>query len=310
MDPIMSMPLLSAPLTSVPLTLSLEHISLSAKRYGLEDKPIILALHGWLDNADSFAPLAGAMSDIGLLDEFQLLAIDWPGHGLSEHRKGAYPLHWIDYLFDLDVLIDHLQQGSNNQEIILLGHSLGGIIASAYNASFPDKVSKLILIEALAPLFESVEKAKVRLQKSIAQHKTFNLKREKPVNYYHNLELLSQARHRLTGLDLPWCELLMARNTELTLKGYRWRSDPRLKLDSAYRFTFEQVDALMTYTQTPCLVMLGQNGFEQLKQQMLTLDTWFENASQVLLEGDHHLHMGNATGVAAQISDFLHGLNR
>lgn len=306
----MPTPLLSAPLTSVPLTLSLEHISLSAKRYGVADKPIILALHGWLDNADSFAPLAAAMAENGLLDAFQLLAIDWPGHGLSEHRKGAYPLHWIDYIFDLDVLIEHLQQDNNSQEIILLGHSLGGIIASAYNASFPDKVSQLILIEALAPLFESVDKSKLRLQKSIEQHKKFNLKREKPPVYYPSLELLSQARHKLTGLGLNWCELLMARNTELTLKGYRWRSDPRLKLDSAYRFTFEQVDALMTYTQTPCLVVLGENGFEQLKQQMLIIDKWFENASQVLLEGDHHLHMGNATGVAAKISDFIHGLNR
>ncbi|MBB1270415.1 alpha/beta fold hydrolase [Shewanella sp. SR44-3] len=296
----------STALTSVSLTLQLEHIQLGAKRYGMSDKPIILALHGWLDNADSFAPLAEAMSDNGLLDEFQLLAVDWPGHGLSEHRKGAYPLHWIDYIYDLDVLIEHLQQGDKTQKILLLGHSLGGIIASAYNASFPDNVSQLVLIEALAPLFESVEKAKIRLQKSIAQHKKFNLNRDKPTNFHPDLALLSQARHRLTGLAVPWCELLMARNTELTLNGYRWRSDPRLKLDSAYRFTFEQVDALMSSTHTPSLVLLGENGFEQLKQQTQTMAKWFDNAKQVQLKGDHHLHMGNATGVAAAISDFIH----
>lgn len=287
--------------------IQLEHIKLAAKRYGDGDKPIILALHGWLDNADSFTPLVTVLSQLGLLEHYQIIAIDWPGHGLSEHRAGRYPLHWIDYVFDLDVLVDSLCPKS--QQISLLGHSLGAIIASAYNASFPEKVRELILIEALSPLFEGVEKAKVRLQKSFSQHKRNNQKRHHLAPSYDNIALLSEARHRLTGLALNWCQLLMQRSTVLTDKGVRWRSDPRLKLDSPFRFTYEQVDALMTRSDTPCLMILGQEGFEQLKSPALPTKMWFSTFSQVELPGDHHLHMGNAQGVGAEIISFIRQLN-
>ena len=41
---------------------------------GQEDRPLLVALHGWLDNGASFClwPLAGA---------FHLVCVDLPGHG-------------------------------------------------------------------------------------------------------------------------------------------------------------------------------------------------------------------------------------
>lgn len=41
----------------------------------------ILCVHGWLDNANSFKPLATALD----LDKYRLISMDLPGHGLSEH---------------------------------------------------------------------------------------------------------------------------------------------------------------------------------------------------------------------------------
>lgn len=123
---------------------------------GAKDKPLLLALHGWLDNANSFEPLAAHLLD------YQVLAIDWPGHGFSAHRPGHYPLHWIDYLYDLDALLTALPQ----KPAAMIGHSLGGIIASAYTATFPEKVNKLVLIEALSPLSELPTQAKARLKKA------------------------------------------------------------------------------------------------------------------------------------------------
>ncbi|HAU90742.1 MAG TPA: alpha/beta hydrolase, partial [Alteromonas sp.] len=46
---------------------------------------IVLALHGFLENAASMACLAASMS------QYQYIAIDLPGHGLSDHRPtGAH----------------------------------------------------------------------------------------------------------------------------------------------------------------------------------------------------------------------------
>lgn len=290
-------------LNSTEFQLPLAHITLAAKRYGQTDKPIILALHGWLDNVDSFIPLAHALEQQGILNAFQLICIDWPGHGLSEHRLGHYPLHWIDYIYDLHAVIQALRQ--DNYSITLLGHSLGGIVASAYNACMGDNIEKLILIEALAPLFESASNAKARLHKGLQQQQRFNRQLSRPTPTYSSMDVAIQARHQLTGLALPWCEMITTRNMRLVNEKWAWRSDPRLKLDSLNRFTFEQVDGLMTISNTPTLFIAAQDGYKQLTLTEQHANTWFSDIKMVTLAGDHHLHMGNANQVAETIGAFV-----
>lgn len=288
------------------IQLPLAHITLAAKRYGHADKPVILALHGWLDNADSFVPLAHAFAQQKLFDKFQLLCIDWPGHGLSDHRPGRYPLHWVDYIYDLQAVIHTLSQDTG--PIILLGHSLGGIIASAYNACLAENIHKLILIEALAPLSESASKAKDRLRKGLLQQQRFNRQVTRDSSTYSSMDLAVQARHKLTGLAIPWCELITKRNMAITDGQYHWRSDPRLKLDSLNRFSFEQVDALMSTSNTSTLLMVGHDGYKHLTTSTEQANKWFSNIEIIQLSGDHHLHMGNAYTVAESIGAFI--LNR
>lgn len=283
--------------------LTLAHINIAAKRYGHANNPIILALHGWLDNADSFAPLAHEFQQLGLFNSHQFICIDWPGHGLSEHRPGRYPLHWVDYIYDLQAVIQAIS--TDNQPIILIGHSLGGIIASAYNACMPEHVAKLILIEALAPLFESAEHAKSRLRNGLVQQARFNRQLARPTPTYSSMDVAIQARHQLTGLALPWCELITRRNMQLIDDKCAWRSDPRLKLDSLNRFTFEQVDALMTRSDTATLFIGAIDGYKQLTLTEQHANTWFTDIKMVTLAGDHHLHMGNARQVAESIGAFI-----
>ena len=57
---------------------------LAALRGGDPQGPKLLALHGWLDNAASFAPMAAHLA------AFDLVALDLPGHGASSHRAEGY----------------------------------------------------------------------------------------------------------------------------------------------------------------------------------------------------------------------------
>ena len=62
------------------IRLSLGHIELAAHLFGPEDGLPVIALHGWLDNANSFARLAPR------LEGLRIIALDMAGHGHSGHR--------------------------------------------------------------------------------------------------------------------------------------------------------------------------------------------------------------------------------
>ncbi|MCG9696834.1 alpha/beta hydrolase [Shewanella sp. Isolate11] len=282
------------------VAITLPHICLGGRLWGCDHKPLLLALHGWLDNANSFQPLSAHLSD------YQILAIDWPGHGYSQHRPGAYPLHWIDYLYDLQMLIDYINRIKPIHGVI--GHSLGGIVASAYSAAFGEKVPHWIFIEAPSPLFELPGKSRERLVRSFADHQRRHQNSEqgnKPVS----LEAAIKARHKLTGLDTQWCRLLIERNLQQSEDKFYWRSDPRLKLDSPMRLNFEHIQGLMRDHQARVLLITAENGYRGVPAITKQVLDWYQNLCHIQLVGDHHLHMGNSEQVASAIICFLAEIN-
>ncbi len=110
---------------------------------GPTDAPAVLLLHGLLDTGASYAPLAEALARLGGA-RLRLIAPDWRGHGDSGAAKDGY---WFpDYLADLDALIDHLGLAL---PVMLVGHSMGGQVASLYAGARPDAVSHLVTLDSL-----------------------------------------------------------------------------------------------------------------------------------------------------------------
>ena len=74
----------------------------------------------------------------------RLISVDLPGHGLT----GAWPRH--EYTVEaypdfIEALVDAL----NLVRFVLAGHSLGGGVAWTFAATRPDRVSQIILIDAV-----------------------------------------------------------------------------------------------------------------------------------------------------------------
>ncbi|WP_290890037.1 alpha/beta fold hydrolase, partial [Arenimonas sp.] len=115
---------------------------LAALRGGTAGGPRLLCLHGWLDNAASFLPLAPDLAD------FDLVALDLPGHGASAHRAPGHDYAFADWIHDVLDALDGL--GWDRAD--LLGHSMGGAIACAVAAAAPARVRRLALVEALGPV--------------------------------------------------------------------------------------------------------------------------------------------------------------
>lgn len=105
--------------------------------WGGEGLPVLVLLHGIGDNGrvwDFFAWEAR--------HHFRVVALDQRGHGLSGWpRPAAYRLG--DYVADLEALVDLLGIG----KMILLGHSMGALHATAYAALHPDRVDALVHVD-------------------------------------------------------------------------------------------------------------------------------------------------------------------
>ena len=79
-----------------------------------------------------------------LAKHLRLVFIDTRGSGLSGRPANSMRMGSVDMANDLEALRAHL----GLSEISILGHSNSGAIALAYAARYPDRVSKLVLIDS------------------------------------------------------------------------------------------------------------------------------------------------------------------
>ena len=116
-------------------------------------------LHGWMDASPSFQFVVDA-----LRREWHVIAPDWRGFGLSEGGEDCY---WFpDYLGDLDAILD-LRGGE--EPVRLVGHSMGGNVASLYAGVCPARVSQLVAMDAFGLADRFPDEAPGRYQKWLNQ---------------------------------------------------------------------------------------------------------------------------------------------
>ena len=127
---------------------ALEYVAIAGRRQayrriGKPGGPPVVLLHGLMDNSAGFAPLLAAF-EAGGASAHDIIAPDWRGHGDSDATPGAY---WFpNYLADLEALLDTLGIA---QPAVLVGHSMGGQIASLYAGARPDRVAGLVTLDSL-----------------------------------------------------------------------------------------------------------------------------------------------------------------
>ncbi len=273
---------------------------LTGLRTGKAGAPRVLALHGWLDNAASFLPLSAHLRDI------ELVALDMPGHGASAHLPPA-----ADYLLLAFVRAGFAAADALGWERFqLLGHSLGGVIASLMTAACPQRIEKLLTIEALGALTESEERTAQRLRDAFS---AYALLSRKQLRVFPDIASAMRARLQAgTGaLGEASARLLVERGlapvqSEQGTGGFTWRSDPRLTMPTAVRMTEAQSRNLIASIECPTRVIYAdpaQTYFpEAPRRERVSL---LPRGELIVLPGSHHLHMDDAPAVAAAIGDFF-----
>lgn len=256
-------------------------------------KPV-LALHGWLDNSATFSKL------FPFLQDKLICAMDFAGHGLSDHRPEGSRYHQVDHLYEIDGLLDHLGW----EKCILIGHSMGAGLGAYYASVFPERIEKLVLLEGMAPPSFAANEAPQTLRKSILEYKNLHKKRRAIYSQYEDA-----VGARMMGamkVNQAAAEALCSRGLKQVEGGWTWRTDPRLMTTSSLRFTEELIRGFLTQIQCPTLLVVASNGllkhFPSLRDRIEHL----VNCQVREIAGGHHFHLEDEAGlVAAEINRFL-----
>jgi len=275
------------------LEIQTEHLCYRALEWGQGET--VLALHGWLDNAGSFAELAPR------LEGYRVIAVDLPGHGLSDQMPLGSWYNFPDHAWHLGRIVD----GLNLDQFHLLGHSMGGNIATLYASAFNEQLKSLVSIDAPGPISAQVDGTAKRIRDAIKARAKLNMQH----NYYPDLESALQARQNAGELPLSGAEHLSKRGLTQDQHGWYWRSDRRMRMPSIQMFTEPQALEMLSSITVETLFVDAAEGFkwaplEVIKKRQASV----KNARQIAIPGGHHLHLTNPQPVAEAILDFWSGL--
>lgn len=260
--------------------------------------PPVVMLHGWLDNSLTFVRLAPELAR-----QTTVHAIDMAGHGHSGHRPAGQNYLLMDYVADLAELLDtHLLTGEDDQ-VDLVGHSLGGIVCALYAAAFPERVRRLVMIDSLGALSRPAEDTIPQLRRAINKRLAGSGRQ----TIYPNLETAAKAREGgLSPLSPEAALTLTPRNMKPEGEGLVWRTDPRLRHPTPMMMDEEQVIASLKAIATPTLFVRAQEGLLAARKGIDLRREVIQNLRVADVPGGHHCHLdGDTAPVTLAVKQFL-----
>lgn len=253
---------------------------------------VIIGLHGFLDNAESLLPLAP------YLNHYRFIALDLAGHGKSSHRPLAAHYNQADYIQDLFAII------SDNEwkNVILVGHSLGGIICSLFAGLFPELVKGVISLDSCGPLTKPEDTTAQQMRESVLSRHEKSRNRLRTVD----LETAVQARCKVSDTKEEDARKIIQRNLTQDAGGHCfWSSDPRLRTRSTVRLTEGQAENIMRQIDCPVLFTSARASFKQVDSVYAQRKQWFKQSECVAFEGGHHVHMEKPDEIGPVIREFV-----
>jgi len=265
-------------------TLNINGIKMTGVAYGDSRHPPMLALHGWLDNAASFALLAEQ------LPNRYLIALDFIGHGKSAHRCATTPYYIWDNVTEVYLAMQQLKLHS----VDVIGHSMGASIAMLFAASFPSKVEKLYLIEGIAPLHYDVQQLPALMASAIRKRVRTGSKTPKR---YPSVDALIKARMNARFPVSERAAQLLVERGSLEQEGeFIWSNDPALLLPSINRMCPEQIMSFLHTVEAKVHLFLAQEGL--LSEQWQLYIQQLQKIQIDTFTGNHHLHMQESGAIA------------
>ena len=282
---------------------------IAVKSWGNENNQVVFLIHGTSDNAGSFDRLVPLLPNT-----FYYVAFDLPGHGKSSCLPENIPLHEMNYMLAIHLVFNFF----NREKIIIIGHSWGGQMGMLYSQFYPERVLKLVIIEAVyfSPISldyfkqcttEYIDKAIELLGKAQAN---------KPPVYTFEKAKNAIIHGRMYGKLKPEAaEPLLKRCLKSVGDDqYHITNDLRLKTKHCLFVEMEFcVELIKEHPVTcPLLIIVGKDStplLEYYKEFLKVLKNANNKCTTMEVEGNHDVHNNSPELVGPPINNFLTSSN-
>lgn len=130
-------------------------LKLESLRFKNPGAPALIILHGLLGSSRNWTTIGKALQEC-----FDVHAVDLRNHGDSPH---ADAMRWAEMSADLRAYLDL----HGLEQVILMGHSLGGKVAMRYACEQPGMVERLIVVDIAAKPYPPYHDNEFRAMKRI-----------------------------------------------------------------------------------------------------------------------------------------------
>ncbi|EDV24979.1 uncharacterized protein TRIADDRAFT_56446 [Trichoplax adhaerens] len=286
--------------TKKELSVAVPWGTMAAKSWNSECTKIIIGIHGWQDNANSFDKL------IPLLPKgIRYIILDLPGHGKSSYFPPGTMYEMQRYIMSLHFFV----KGLKLDKFSLMGHSLGGAVCCLYSGTFPNNVYELIILESICAASGEPERLVNLFSEGLDSFVKGEFRTAKPYpSIDAAVERLKLANNSLTD---DAAKILIDRGTVKSENGYLFVRDPVL-YQSTLRMAREVQLEIVSRIKAKTLIVLAEDGFilKGVDAAVLArlLEAYKKSTSlykQVTVPGKHHIHLTDPESISQIICDFL-----
>lgn len=282
--------------------LMLRRLRMHIRHWGPDDAPMLFMLHGWMDVSASFQFVVDCLQR-----DWHVIAPDWRGFGLSQRIPAD--CYWFpDYLGDLDALLDHF---APDQAVRLVGHSMGGNIASLYAGIRPKRVAQLVNLEG----FGLGNTVPAQAPERYAQWLDELREPPKMRSYASRDEVAGRLRKTNPRLSADRANYLAGHWAAPNADG-RWHilGDPAHRIVSANLYRSDEALACWEQISAPVLWVEAEHtdvwrwigSHEQARAEIDRRRSAIPNVTTALVrDAGHMLHHDQPEAMAALLEDFL-----
>lgn len=255
----------------------------------------VLMLHGFLDSGATWDLVAKPLAQAG----HEVLVPDLRGYGDSGRVGAGGYYHFPDYVGDIAALVDQLDR----KRLALVGHSMGGTVASLFAGTMPDRIERLVLLEGLGTIHAGPNAAVTRMRTWIEDMRKLERHQRPLASFEEAVERMARMHPSIShSMIESRTRLLVRENASGQL---RWAYDPMHRTTSPNPFSADAFKCFLQNIKVPTLYVSGGSGGWRVPDEAERL-ACLANVKHVdLPDAGHMMHWKDPDAVADCLLRFL-----